>query len=88
LEQQIGSIEIGKKADLAIIGLDNVHTSPKPADLISSIVYSAGTADLQTVIVDGRVLMKNRKLLTLDERGVIADANKQTSDLLERAGLR
>ncbi len=87
LQAEIGTIEIGKKADLSLIRLDHLHTSPHSEDVVSSIVYSAQASDVQDVVVDGRMLMNNRELLTLDERSIIEQANTQTSDLLQRAGL-
>jgi 5-methylthioadenosine/S-adenosylhomocysteine deaminase len=87
LEKEIGSIEVGKKADLVTIQLSELHTSPRPADILSSIVYSAVASDIQTVLVDGRILMKDRKLLTLDERQVIDDANAESRSLMNRAGI-
>jgi 5-methylthioadenosine/S-adenosylhomocysteine deaminase len=87
-EKEIGSLEVGKRADLSIIQLNKLHTTPEPRDLLSSIVYSAEPNDVQTVIVDGRVLMQDRKLLTVNERAVIEQANVESSRLLERAKLK
>ena len=88
LDKEIGSIEVGKKADLSVIRMRELHTTPAPADLISSIVYSAEAADVQAVLVDGRVLMNKRQLLTLDERTVIEQANSEMGSLVSRAALR
>jgi cytosine/adenosine deaminase-related metal-dependent hydrolase len=87
LQDDIGTIEIGKKADLSLIRLDHLHTSPRSEDVVSSIVYSAQASDVQSVVVNGKMLMNNRELLTLDERSIIEQANTQTSELLQRAGL-
>ena len=87
LQTEIGSLEAGKKADAAIIRLNSLHTSPKPLDVVSSIVYAAEASDVQTVIVDGRVLMDQRKLMTLKEEQVIAEANAESEELFARAGL-
>jgi 5-methylthioadenosine/S-adenosylhomocysteine deaminase len=87
LEAEIGTIEVGKKADLSVIRLDELHTSPHAEEVVSSIVYSAEASDVQSVVVDGRMLMTNRELLTLDEPSIIEKANTQTIDLLRRAGL-
>jgi 5-methylthioadenosine/S-adenosylhomocysteine deaminase len=88
LDAEIGSIEVGKKADLAVISLTGVHTSPTPDDVVSSILYSAQAADVQTVVIDGRIVMEDRRLRTLDEAAVIAQANTETAGLLTRAGLK
>ena len=87
LQDDIGTIEVGKKADLSLIRLDHLHTSPRSEDVVSSIVYSAQASDVQSVVVNGKMLMNNRELLTLDERSIIEQANTQTSELLQRAGL-
>jgi 5-methylthioadenosine/S-adenosylhomocysteine deaminase len=84
---EIGSLEVGKKADITIIRLKGLHTSPSPLDVISTIVYSAEASDVQTVIVGGELLMRDRKLLTLDESTVIEQANKESVGLAARSGL-
>jgi len=88
LDADIGSIEVGKKADLAVIRLGGIHTSPAARDVVSSIVYSAEASDVRSVVVDGRILMNERKLLTLDESEVINRAEVETARLLGRAGLK
>jgi 5-methylthioadenosine/S-adenosylhomocysteine deaminase len=87
LESEIGSLEVGKKADLALIGLQELHSSPKAEDVVSTVVYSAGPGDVRTVMVDGRILMKDRELLTLNESAVIEKANTEMAQLFVRAGL-
>ena len=66
LDQQIGSIQVGKKADLQIIDLNSLHTSPHP-DPVSTIVYAAQTFNVETLLIDGVVVMRDRQLLTIDE---------------------
>ena len=88
LDADIGSIEVGKKADLAVIRLGRIHTSPAAKDVVSSIVYSAEAYDVRSVVVDGQILMNERKLLTLDESEVINRAEVETARLLDRAGLK
>jgi 5-methylthioadenosine/S-adenosylhomocysteine deaminase len=77
LGDQIGSIEIGKRADLTILNMEALHTTPHP-DPISSIVYAAETGDVETVIIDGKVVMREGELTTLDEQAVIRDAKEQS----------
>lgn len=86
LESEIGSLEVGKRADVAVVTLDQLHMSPE-AEVISSLVYAGEASDVQTVIIDGRILMRDRTLLTLDEADVIADADAQSELLMSRAGL-
>jgi len=65
LEREIGTIEVGKRADMIVIDLDAPHLRPL-YDPISAIVYSASGADVKDVIVNGRVLMKERVFTSLD----------------------
>ncbi len=69
LENEIGSLEEGKKADIIIIDLEKPHLYPK-ADLISNMVYSAQASDVKTVIINGRIVMENYKLTTVDEKNI------------------
>lgn len=87
LDQEIGSLEAGKRADIAIINLANIHMTPRPADPISTVVYAAQASDVRTVIIDGQPVMLDRQLLTLDEREVMDDAEREASLLLGRANL-
>ncbi|HJU56853.1 MAG TPA: 5'-deoxyadenosine deaminase [Pyrinomonadaceae bacterium] len=88
LGHEIGSLETGKRADVIIVRLDRLHSTPRPADLLSAIVYSAQSNDVQTVIIDGRVVMRERELLTMTEREVIEEANRESGLLQERAGVK
>ena len=87
LEQEIGSIETGKRADIVVLNISALHATPKPKDLASAIVYSTQPDDVQTVIIDGRIVMRDRMLLTLNEDQVRADANEQGVELFGRAGI-
>ena len=87
LEREIGSLEAGKRADLAIINLRRLHSTPRPTDIVSAIVYSAQGSDIETVLIDGRVVMRDRELLTVDENEVIDEANREAELLAARAGL-
>jgi 5-methylthioadenosine/S-adenosylhomocysteine deaminase len=66
LADQIGSLEIGKQADIQILDLEMIHTLPHP-DPISTIVFAAQPQNVETVIIDGRIVMRDRRLLTLNE---------------------
>jgi 5-methylthioadenosine/S-adenosylhomocysteine deaminase len=87
LEDEIGSLEAGKRADVILIELDRLHSAPRPADIVSAVVYSAQAGDVRSVIIDGRMVMRDRKLLTLDEADTIATANRESALLLNRAGI-
>lgn len=69
LNQSIGSLEAGKRADILIIDQDQAHAVPA-YDAYACLVYSIGREDVNSVIIDGRVIMEDRKLLTLDEQEV------------------
>jgi 5-methylthioadenosine/S-adenosylhomocysteine deaminase len=84
LEQEIGSIETGKRADMIVVDLNQLHSIPSP-DVVSALVYSAQAADVRTTIIDGRLVMRDRQLLTLNESTVIDEANREASALAARA---
>ncbi len=69
IDNETGSIRVGKKADIIIIDMDRPHFYPR-FDVVLSLVYAAQASDVCTVICDGRLLMRDRKLLTLDEKEV------------------
>ena len=75
LESEIGSLETGKKADLILIGLDEPNAVPM-FDVYSQLAYSLKGADVQTVVIGGRVVMRNRRLLTVNEPEVLAKAKE------------
>jgi len=75
MEKEIGSLEAGKKADLVIIGLDAPNAVPM-YDVYSQIAYSLKGSDVETVIIGGRVVMRDKKVLTVDEPAVIAKARE------------
>src|SRR5688572_4328637 len=74
LEKITGSIEIGKRADIAIVDFDSLHQTPF-YNVYSHLVYATKASDVRTVIINGRVVMLNRRLLTLNERAIKIDAN-------------
>src|SRR2546423_3569359 len=86
LGQEIGSIDTGKRADVIVVDIDRIHSSPA-RDVVSTLVYSAQSTDVRTAIIDGRVVMRARELTTLNELSVIRDANRQAGSLIERAGI-
>jgi 5-methylthioadenosine/S-adenosylhomocysteine deaminase len=73
LGDQIGSLEVGKRADLIQVAFDDVHHIPT-YDVVSHLVYVTDEQDVATVVVDGRLLMKDRKLLTIDTQRVATEA--------------
>jgi cytosine/adenosine deaminase-related metal-dependent hydrolase len=73
LADQIGSIEIGKRADLMLMNLNSLNAVPS-FDPVSTIVYTAETSNVETVIIDGKIVMRERELLTINEGEVINEA--------------
>jgi len=87
VDSEIGSLEVGKRADVAVIRLDKLHATPVK-DVVSAIVYSTEAEDVDTVIIDGRFVMRDRKLLTVDEGETIASAILEAEKLIAAADLR
>lgn len=86
LDQEIGSLEIGKSADVIVVNLENLHSTPCP-DPVSALVYSAKSADVEACLVDGRILMKDKELLTMDQERILRESRKQFSLLASRAAV-
>ncbi|WEG14940.1 5'-deoxyadenosine deaminase [Pullulanibacillus sp. KACC 23026] len=86
MEKEIGSLEPGKKADLAILNLNDFHLYPSfGVDPVSRIVYSATRHDVETTIINGQIVMENRRLNTLDQDIVLKEANRSIKRVLKRA---
>ena len=86
LEREIGTLEVGKLADVIVVDLNRPHSSPA-SDVVSALVYSAQSADVTATIIGGQIVMREAKLLTLNEANVIDEANREASALAARAGL-
>lgn len=86
LEQEVGSLEAGKKADLIIIDMSSLGLTPN-TNPVSNIVYAGSGHYVDTTIVDGQVLMRGKKLLTLDEAQVRHKALEHSAKLMERSGV-
>ncbi|MCG0278121.1 MAG: amidohydrolase [Thermanaeromonas sp.] len=80
LDKEIGSLEPGKKADLILVRTDAPHWRPLN-DVIAHLVYSARAEDVDTVIVNGRVLMYRREIKTLDLERIYTEINRRMADL-------
>jgi len=85
LESEIGSIEVGKRADMVLLDLNKPHCIPGN-NLYSRIVFSARSTDVDTVIVDGKVVVKNGEWLTLDVQRILQEAQEELAKLLRRVG--
>ena len=82
LDDRVGTLEIGKKADLILIDLRKPHLQPVH-QVESLLAYSATGADVDTVIVNGKVLMRQRRLLTIDEEELLREAQKRAKRIVE-----
>ena len=87
LDKEIGSIEKGKRADLAIVDLDDLNQTPY-YNIYSDLVYSAKSGDVRTVIIEGRVVMRDRRLLTLNEETIKADARRYRERIVQSVGVK
>ncbi|MEM2383679.1 MAG: amidohydrolase [Candidatus Bathyarchaeia archaeon] len=87
LNDIIGSIEVGKRADIILIDVNKPHLTPLH-NIYAALVYSARGSDVDTVIVDGRVVMRGRVVETVDEQEVMEKAADISHDLLSRKSLR
>jgi 5-methylthioadenosine/S-adenosylhomocysteine deaminase len=83
LDQVVGTLSLGKKADFISIDLTGIHMQPRH-DVVSHIVYSASGHDVADVYVDGKALMLNRELTTIDEEKVIFEAKYSFDQLVKR----
>lgn len=80
LADRIGVLEVGKRADCVLVDLSGPHVQPLH-DIVSQLVYAAQASDVHTVIVDGQVLLRDRRFLRLDEEKVIAEASARSRRL-------
>jgi 5-methylthioadenosine/S-adenosylhomocysteine deaminase len=87
LNNEIGSLEVGKRADVIVVKLNSLHSTPQPADVVSALVYSAQPADVQAVLIDGRLVMRDREVLSIDEESLLREAAREAELLLSRAGV-
>ncbi|MBA2619968.1 MAG: amidohydrolase [Acidobacteria bacterium] len=81
LEKLIGSIEAGKRADIAIVDFDSLNQTPF-YNIYSALVYSTKASDVRTVIINGKTVMRDRRLLTLDENVIKKNANAYRTKII------
>jgi 5-methylthioadenosine/S-adenosylhomocysteine deaminase len=85
LEKEIGSLEVGKRADLLVINRDTLNQIPV-YNIYSDLVYATKAADVETVIINGRIVMRERRLLTLDEAAVKNEARAFRDKIIKSVG--
>jgi cytosine/adenosine deaminase-related metal-dependent hydrolase len=83
LDIDIGSVEAGKQADLAVLDLQRAHAAGSD-DVYTQLVYSARAADVRLVMVGGNIVVQDGKLLAFSEAEAIADATRERAALLRR----
>lgn len=76
IEEQIGSLEEGKKADVILINGEQPHFYPRTDNLIANLAYCASGFDVQTSIIDGKVVMKDREIMSFDVKEVLKESQK------------
>jgi 5-methylthioadenosine/S-adenosylhomocysteine deaminase len=87
LERQVGSLEVGKKADLIVVDTTAAHTTPM-YDVYSAIVYALKSSDVRTTVVGGKVVMEDRRMLTLDEPAILAKAAEYAKQINASFGVK
>jgi 5-methylthioadenosine/S-adenosylhomocysteine deaminase len=85
-EKHLGSIEAGKKADLFIFNPMTAKTMPMN-EPVAALVYSAGEENVDTMIINGKVIMENKKILTVDEEAILKEAAAVGARLRKKAGI-
>jgi 5-methylthioadenosine/S-adenosylhomocysteine deaminase len=85
-ERELGSLETGKLADLIVVRMDQPRQTPM-YDPISHLVYATRGDDVETTIVNGRVLMRNGKVLTINQESVLAAARAAAAQVRAAVGL-
>ncbi|KAI8073060.1 amidohydrolase [Gongronella butleri] len=88
MEDKIGSLEVGKKADFVVLDFESkCHTTPNP-NPISTLVYAATGGEVHMTVIDGKILFHNGKLLSMDEKEILEQARNAADTLYTRAGFK
>jgi cytosine/adenosine deaminase-related metal-dependent hydrolase len=74
-EKLLGALEVGRKADLIVLDTQRAHLVPA-GRIVSAWIHNGQPSDIESVMVDGRFIMRDRKVLTMDEEGIVAEADK------------
>lgn len=83
LGDRLGTLAPGRRADIVLVDLSGPHTQPVH-DLAATLVHSARSSDVRTTVVDGRILMRDRELLTIDVPAVVRELGERMPALLDR----
>jgi len=87
LQEELGAIAVGRRADLVVLDLRGPHLAPTPPDPVSHLVYAAQASDVRDVFVDGRAVVLDRDLLTVSVEEVVREAARCGAELRRRTGL-
>jgi atrazine chlorohydrolase/5-methylthioadenosine/S-adenosylhomocysteine deaminase/melamine deaminase len=87
LDDRIGSLEVGKRADVIVCRLDRPQTTPVH-DVMATLLFQAYGSEVETVLVDGQLLLREGKLMWANESEVCRDAQRRSQGIVARAGLR
>lgn len=86
-DDELGSLEVGKRADVITVDMNQPHLTPNFMPVHKLMLYAAGE-DVDNVIVEGRLLMENRKVLSVDEESIMKEAEEEAITTIERAGMQ
>jgi cytosine/adenosine deaminase-related metal-dependent hydrolase len=86
LQDQIGSLEAGKRADFVVIDMNAPHLTPAP-NPISALVCAGTGKDVTLVVIDGKMVVRDGQVLTMDEGRILAEAQERAGSLYRRAGI-
>ena len=86
IADKVGSLEVGKRADLITIDTDVPHLTPiwNP---VATMVFATQGADVHTVVVDGKIVVRDHRILTMDEEAIVADARRRMPEIAARANV-
>ena len=87
MEDTIGSLEVGKKADMIILNGNDIHSLPMH-NPIGNIVYSMTSQNVESTICNGKWLMKEREIVVLDEAELLEKVKLQAQKIREKAGIK
>ncbi|MGB7068848.1 MAG: amidohydrolase [Pyrinomonadaceae bacterium] len=87
MEKMIGSIEAGKRADIVIVDFDSLHQTPM-YNVYSHLVYATKAADVRTVVINGKIVMRDKSLLTLNENDIKKDAKAYRKKIINSLSVK
>ena len=87
LNHEIGSLEVGKRADISLLNLSAAHLAPLRSMPLEHAIAFANGSDMDTVIIDGKILMRGRHVLTVNEDDIIERATIEADKAVTRCGL-